>query len=294
MRILALLLLAACAPDTQSPAELPTDAAPLPSGRHLTLGVSRLVTGGTLTLRATGATPGDVVNFARGTAYSAMSSCLLPLDGLCLNMTNPALIGTSVANANGVATLQLALPNGAPPPNAHVMFSAVVINPDDTQSDVQSRDATAAPGPYAVGVTDPLDTFSSHSPDYLLGNPLMVVDGGDLVSFGMYATATGAQGRLALYTDNNGQPGRLVAQTGPFNVVTGQQTEPPSAPANIQPGNYWIFGLYDTNAAPGMGTADPYLPVAYYNQPFGAALPNVLGAPQVYTGQGFNYYLVLR
>jgi hypothetical protein len=43
-----------------------------------------------------------------------------------------------------------------------------------------------------------------------------------------------------------------------------------------------------------MGTADPYLPVAYYSQPFGSALPNTLGAPQVYTGQGFNYYLVLR
>jgi hypothetical protein len=294
MRVLALLLLAACAPDLESPAALPADALAVPTGRHLTLGVSRLVTGGTLTLRASGALPGEVVNFARGSTYSAQASCLLPLDGLCLNLANPALIGTAVANANGVATLQLALPNGAPPPNAHVMFTAVVINPDDTQSDVQSRDATAAPGPYAVGVTDPLETFSSHAPDYLLGNPLMVVDGGDLVSFGMYANATGARGRLALYTDNGGQPGRLIASTGPFTVASGQQTESPTAPANIQPGNYWIFGLYDTNAAPGMGTADPYLPVAYYSQPFGSALPNTLGAPQVYTGQGFNYYLVLR
>ena len=50
----ASLLLAACAPDLESPAALPADALAVPTGRHLTLGVSRLITGGTLTLRASG------------------------------------------------------------------------------------------------------------------------------------------------------------------------------------------------------------------------------------------------
>lgn len=46
--------------------------------------------------------------------------------------------------------------------------------------------------------------------------------------------------RLALYTDDRGRPGELVAQTGKFTVSATQGEAPVKNPTQIEAGTYWI------------------------------------------------------
>ena len=299
LRSLILLALAACAPDTQSPPldvveSLAAEAAPAPTGGHLTLGVSPLISGGALTLRAEGASAGETVYFARGSGYVPGATCPPVLDGLCLNLAGATLLGTAIANGSGVATLNLVLPAGMPPSGANVSFVAAVANPGDTTSQVEPRVAMAMAGPYTVGATTPYEGFSAHSPNFILGNPILVVTGGLVESFGWFGN-TGGSGRLSLWTDAGGQPGTLVAESVVFPLPSGTATPLPRAGAfQINPGKYWLMGHYDVGAAPGMGTADFYTVVAYNSTSFGAGSPPSFGPASIYTGQAFNYWLNMR
>jgi hypothetical protein len=203
-------------------------------------------------------------------------------------------LGQSVANNAGFAELNLQLPNGVPSVGQHVVMVAAVVNPDQTQSNVEPKDVVANAGSvYTVGNTDALEGFSSHSPNYLLGFPVMVVDGGDLVGFGMSGTATGARVRLALYSDSGGVPDRLVAESVGGAYVDGVNSFAPAAPATIQRGKYWLMGLYDVQGAPGMGGGATATPVHYISLAANAAMPDPMPQTSFYTSQTFNYWIAL-
>ncbi len=66
------------------------------------------------TLVATGATPGATVGFVHSLAGAGAGPCPPALGGLCLGVVSPILAGTAVANAQGVAVLQIRIPAAAP------------------------------------------------------------------------------------------------------------------------------------------------------------------------------------
>lgn len=298
-RWMGVLSLVACAPDPASPpadvAEaLPGEALAVPSGRHLTLGISQLVSGDVLTLTAEGALPGERVTFLRGTGYSAGATCPPLLGGLCLNLAGAGRIDAATADIRGIASVDVFLRPGAPNVGAQVAFAAAVTSPDQTVSQVEPRVASAAPGAYSVGAREPYEGFSNHSPDYILGTLILVVDGGVLDSFGIYSGG-GGDGRLSLWTDAGGLPNRLVAESQVFASPVGSATvRPANGGVRVRPGKYWLMGHYQSVASPGMGTADVYIPVAYQAQSFSAGSPATFGAGTMYTGQSFNYWINLR
>lgn len=299
LRWMWMLSLVACAPDLASPPadvaeQLPGEALAVPSGRHLTLGASQLVSGDVLTLKAEGALPGERVTFLRGTGYAAGTTCPPLLGGLCLNLAGAGRIDTATADRSGIATVDVFLPAGVPNAGAQIAFAAAVTSPDQTISQVEPRVASAAPGTYAVGARGPYEGYSSHSPDYILGTPILVVDGGVLESFGIFSDG-GGDGRLSLWTDAGGAPDQLVEESQAFASPAGSLTvRPANGGVRVGPGKYWLMGHYRSGAAPGMGTADSYMPVAYRSQSFAAGSPATFGPATFYTGQSFNYWINLR
>jgi len=133
---------------------------------------------------------------------------------------------------------------------------------------------------------------SSHSPDYLLGSSIDVTQTVTLEDAGIIFRTTGYEGEVAVYTDNSGLPGQLIASTGPFAVsTTGPTLIPFTSTPLLSPGNYWFMAVFDNGASVGF-TSNTTALVAYQSFVFGSALPTTFGSPITYTGQAFNYYFV--
>jgi hypothetical protein len=105
MRTLPLLLvLTAC--DVEVDASTPAPPPPL-----LGLAVSQITSGNNLRASVAEVPPGTTVYFALSTTSSpGPTPCPPPLGGACLSLSNPRLLGSAVANADGLATLTVRAP----------------------------------------------------------------------------------------------------------------------------------------------------------------------------------------
>lgn len=93
----------------------------------LVLQVGEALAGQPLALRVDGAAPGQQVRFVRGQAPGA-GPCPGLLQGACLGVLAPAVIGTATADAGGVAVWELELAMGLAV-GAELVFQAVQVRP---------------------------------------------------------------------------------------------------------------------------------------------------------------------
>ncbi len=113
--------------------------------KGLELVASDVVAGGSLRLSALGAAPGEVVRFALSTEGVGEGPCLPALGGACLGLAgSPRLLGSVVADAEGLATLVVPLP-AALPPGASVGVQAVLM-PGASRPPVLSTPLTKSVG----------------------------------------------------------------------------------------------------------------------------------------------------
>jgi hypothetical protein len=96
----------------------------LPPPTDLTLDVSELRPGDTVTFTADGASPNSQVRFLLGLSAGA-GPCPGLLGGLCLDLLAPKSLVTSAADSSGIATGTFTIPSAAPI-DATVYFQAVV------------------------------------------------------------------------------------------------------------------------------------------------------------------------
>lgn len=82
----------------------------------------------------------------------------------------------------------------------------------------------------------------------------------------------GVNVKMAVYTDNAGQPGSLFASTGavPFSGLVATATVTPVA---ISPGDYHVVGIIDNNAAVAYNPSSP-LTLYGYSMPFVNSFPS--------------------
>jgi hypothetical protein len=127
IRLLPLLLLACApgAPDVAAPEIAPsfegvpftlpgsqTTGQVAPPMQDLTLTVTELVRGESVTMTITGGNPGERVHLLRGNTAGA-GPCV-PAGAPCLGITGPQLLATPLVNASGEASLTVTLPAGVP------------------------------------------------------------------------------------------------------------------------------------------------------------------------------------
>jgi hypothetical protein len=83
-------------------------------GDELLLTTSTIRAGATLSLRAENAAAGSRVYFLLGTAGLTSSGACYPGTSICTSLRSPTVLGSSVANASGVARLSLTVPATVP------------------------------------------------------------------------------------------------------------------------------------------------------------------------------------
>lgn len=168
-----------------------------------------------------------------------------------------------------------------------------IVNQSTRIEDVESRIATLEQGGGSSNsllndlVKHYPGTYRSHgiSPQNTVSSVLVLPNSMDLFPFKAYESiicdmmgaqvataATGALTTFAIYTDSNGYPGTLTAQTGTVDCSTVGWKEVVFSSGNItlNPGNYWIArfansgiayhglgpsGIYPVPSAPPIGTA---------------------------------------
>ncbi len=143
--------------------------------------------------------------------------------------------------------------NSAPPP------------PDETST----PPSTTAPRHY--GQTVPGSLWSGGQVvDRKRAARVTVTSGGTLVSGSIFLDGNGGAAgtqliRLALYSNNNGAPGALIATTSQFSVSSGSAGKWYSAPFNARPlpaGTYWI--AEHTGGTPGVSRNNGTTGTNYY------------------------------
>jgi hypothetical protein len=160
----------------------------------------------------------------------------------------------------------------------------------DAGTCISSTCATA----YKVGNYTLFSGKSSHASNYLLGSRITLSKAATLVDFGIISVASGPDVTMALYTESGGHPGTLVAYTGSTALSGSDQQIAPNTNASLSATNYWIMAVYNTNASVGIDYSNASVEVDYISFTYGSSLPTTFGTPQTYTGQQFNYYLLVK
>jgi hypothetical protein len=158
-------------------------------------------------------------------------------------------------------------------------------------SGTDCNDVDSGPCPeFHLGADKEFSDASSHSPDYLLGNVIVVPSDMTLTALALIGKSTGANVKMALYTDSSGAPDTLVAETD-SNAVPAGVLEIPVTEVALPAGNYWIMAVFDTFAS--VGISFPSGEVCQYRSlSFSSAMPDPFGSVSTYKGQLFNYYIV--
>jgi hypothetical protein len=104
------------------------------------------------------------------------------------------------------------------------------------------------------------------------------------------AKAAGPHVKLALYSNHDDAPYRLMAATpstpmavGPMEIAVG--------PVALSPGTYWIMGVYDADASIGIDATDGSALVSYTEHSFASPAPDPFPMASWDFGQRFIYYV---
>jgi len=142
------------------------------------------------------------------------------------------------------------------------------------------------------GYTTAFATSGSFGANFLLGQAIQVTTAGHLKKLGFISMSAGPNIKVGIYTDAAGKPGTLIAQIPATAVAQGTNEVALAAPVQLAIGTYWFEAVYDNTGnvfQDGAGGNS----VQYASQTFANALPATFPAPSTYSGNHFNYYLVL-
>jgi hypothetical protein len=129
--------------------------------------------------------------------------------------------------------------------------------------------------------------------NYLLGTKFNLPVTATLTGLGYKGNGTGSGMQMAIYSDNAGIAGTLVAVTNLTTNATGNITLNVTTPTVIPAGDYWIMANYQvTGLNQVCYTTSVTNVVCYISLPYGNA-PPVSTSWTTYTGQDFNYWAVL-
>jgi hypothetical protein len=128
-------------------------------------------------------------------------------------------------------------------------------------------------------------------PDAIMGVLVTVEQPMTVTALAHISYPTGANFRMALYTDDDG-PDALVVEAGPEAFIDGV-VELPVSSTEIPAGDYWIMALYDARARLPCQVSGA-LPACRWRQdlPFDGPMPDPFGVSDEGSNVAWNYYIV--
>ena len=99
-----------------------------------------------------------------------------------------------------------------------------------------------------LGPTSPGLTIDDGNGGLLCATKYLLAQQATLQSLSFYVETPSGQLNLGVFSDNNGTPGMLVAETGPFVTGVGWNTKTTTIHPLLQPGSYWLAYLAQNNA----------------------------------------------
>jgi hypothetical protein len=124
--------------------------------------------------------------------------------------------------------------------------------------------------------------------NFLEGQSITVPTRGVLKRIGMFADDT-TDVVIGIYSDNNGAPKTLLAQTS-ASIVAGRN-EIAIEGVDVPAGSYWFMANYKANATIYMDSAVSR-PTRYISTSFSASLPDTMPTTTTFSSATRNYYLV--
>jgi hypothetical protein len=148
----------------------------------------------------------------------------------------------------------------------------------------------ACPAGNTYGNTTDFVTPVQYFSGYLQGSAHQIPVESTVSHLGVIARSSGQRARLALYTDNAGEPDQLVVGTGVFTLVEGAQLV--QVPASLVPaGTYWIMSTFDDTVLVATDETNTGTTFKYRSLTFSSQLPEQFGETMFYSGSRQNYYL---
>jgi len=148
------------------------------------------------------------------------------------------LTATSTPTITSTSTNTLTATNTFIPPTATFTFT-----PTNT--------STSTPVPtvsvITIGEASILTTDDYGNGNLLISQQADLSQSATIQSLSFYVGTTGGQLRLGIYSDNNGNPGTLLAQTAAFTPTTGWNTQNVQTPVLLPAGTYWLTYLPQSN-----------------------------------------------
>ena len=142
-----------------------------------------------------------------------------------------------------------------------------------------------------LGETSVLATADNGNGNLLVAQPVALTQVATLQSLSFYVATIGGELVLGMYADASGKPGALQAQTAAFTPVAGWNTQPTLATPTLQPGNYWLAYLPQSNT---LGFRKAVTGGTGYDKSFTfGAMPAVFPASPASTGSHWSLYATL-
>ncbi|MFT4627254.1 MAG: hypothetical protein ACI8PZ_005936 [Myxococcota bacterium] len=154
-----LIALAACGPEPERPSDGPAtwgvSTSPGIRGlpEALRLGVGTVAPGARFTLRTQGLAPGERAYAVASAAGVGDGACPAPLGGVCLGVASPyLLLGSALADAAGVATLDMVAPRSLSPGVGIGLQTVALRGPGGVDTVVSPAEARVVSDGVAVGL----------------------------------------------------------------------------------------------------------------------------------------------
>jgi hypothetical protein len=154
---------------------------------------------------------------------------------------------------------------------------------DDADPKVSCRE-------FHVGNDAEFADSSRELPNYLLGTRLEVKTPMTVTDLALIGKDSGANVRMALYTDDGG-PDALVVEAPSAPMVVGV-LEMPVDPTPIEAGDYWIMAIYDVTLSLGIEYVWSGEVCQYRLLPFAHSMPDPFGPITTGGEVLLNYYIV--
>lgn len=149
------------------------------------------------------------------------------------------------------------------------------------------QDCDGADAQTRFGYVDDTEA-TTYTSGYLLGNALTVDNELVVTHLGFVARWPMGQLKAALYADDDGLPGALVAWTEPSSYEAGLVELPVLDTALLEPGTYWIQLATSEGSELGAG---PDATVAYVEHAFDDAFPDPHPEALTYEGPRVSVFL---